>query len=148
MGNRAYILLPREVIAVLRRFSVLFFENSILSAIRSSCSTATAHARSKQSEWDEFPDRGELRSAQVEHLPKLPAQDKNASKYISRRSHTNDTSRSVTDLVVLAFRQLNEKFGDLVLDLHLAEDRRTIVRHGDIAVRRDENLVKAFMNNS
>jgi hypothetical protein len=30
-----------------------------------------------------------------------------------------------------------------VLDLHLSEDRRSVVGHGDIAVRGDEDLVQS-----
>ena len=44
-----HILLPRLVIAVLNRFSVLVVENSIVSEIVSRCSMATLQARSKPS---------------------------------------------------------------------------------------------------
>ena len=48
-GKGEYILLPRLVIAVLYRFSVLAAENSMVSDIVSRCSMATLQARSKPS---------------------------------------------------------------------------------------------------
>jgi len=51
-----------------------------------------------------------------------------------RGRRTDNTSGSVTNLVVLALGELYEELCDLVLDFHLAEDCGTIVCDGDIAV--------------
>jgi hypothetical protein len=56
---------------------------------------------------------------------------------------TDDTSSPIPNLIVLTLTDLYQQFGDLVLDLHLSEDRRSVVGHGDIAVRGDEDLVQS-----
>jgi hypothetical protein len=47
---------------------------------------------------------------------------------------TDNTGSSVSNLVVLALGELDEELCDLVLDLHLAEDRGTIVGDCDITI--------------
>lgn len=59
-----------------------------------------------------------------------------------RTGQHHDTGRSVTNLVVLALGQLDEQLCNLVLQLHIRHNRRTIVGHLDIAVRADQNLVE------
>jgi hypothetical protein len=39
----------------------------------------------------------------------------------------DDAGRAVADLVVLALGQLDQELADLVLDLHLLQDRRAVV---------------------
>jgi hypothetical protein len=60
------------------------------------------------------------------------------------QSLTDYASCAVTNLIVLAFRELYEEFGYWMFDLHLAKNGSTIVGHGNFTVRRDENLVKAW----
>ena len=57
---------------------------------------------------------------------------------------TDYTGGSITDLVVLRFGQLNEELCDLVLNLHLAEDRRAVVCDGDVSIGGDKNFVEAW----
>lgn len=57
---------------------------------------------------------------------------------------TNDTSGTVPNFIVLALGQLNEQLGDLVFNLHFAQDGRTIVGHRDFSVRRHKDLIQAF----
>jgi len=59
-----------------------------------------------------------------------------------RAGEDHNARRAVADFRVLALAELHEELGDLVLDLHPAEDRRTVVRHCDVAVRGDEDLVE------
>ena len=56
---------------------------------------------------------------------------------------TNNTSCPITDLVVLTLGKLNEKFRDLMFNLHLTKDRRAVVRYGDVAIGGDENFIEA-----
>jgi hypothetical protein len=56
---------------------------------------------------------------------------------------TNDTGRAVSNLIVLRLADLHEQLGNLVLNLHLLQNRRAIVRDGDVAVGWDEDFVEA-----
>jgi hypothetical protein len=47
---------------------------------------------------------------------------------------TNDTGRAVSNLIVLRLADLHEQLGNLVLNLHLLQNRRAIVSDGDVAV--------------
>ena len=47
---------------------------------------------------------------------------------------TDNTGRSVPNLVVLALGELDKEFGDLVLDFHLPENSGTVVGHGDVSI--------------
>jgi hypothetical protein len=75
----------------------------------------------------------------------MPCQKANEQKTIAITTTelTDDTSSPITNLIVLTLTDLYQQLGDLVLDLHLAEDRRSVVGHGDIAVGRDEDLVQS-----
>lgn len=61
-----------------------------------------------------------------------------------RRVRTNYTGSAIPDLIILALGQLYEQLGDLVLDLHLAEDSRTIIRNSDLAIRGDEDFIQPY----
>ena len=50
-------------------------------------------------------------------------------------SKNNDTSSSITDLVVLRLRKLDEEAGSLVLNLHLLNNGGTVVGDNDITIR-------------
>jgi hypothetical protein len=56
---------------------------------------------------------------------------------------TDNTSSPIPNLIILTLTDLYQQLGDLVLDLHLSEDRRSVVGHGDIAVGGDEDLVQS-----
>jgi hypothetical protein len=56
---------------------------------------------------------------------------------------TDNTSSPIPNLIVLTLTDLYQQLGDLMLDLHLTEDRRSVVGHGDIAVGGDEDLVQS-----
>lgn len=58
------------------------------------------------------------------------------------RTLTDNTSCTITNLVILALRQLHQKPRNLVLNLHLTQDSRSIVRDSDLTVGRDEDFVK------
>jgi hypothetical protein len=57
---------------------------------------------------------------------------------------TNNTSGSIANFVVLALGELNKKFCNLVINLHLVKNGGSIVGHRQITIRRNENLVQAF----
>lgn len=57
---------------------------------------------------------------------------------------THYAGSAISNLIVLAFRQLHEQFRDLMLHFHLAQYCRAIVRDGDLSVRRDEDLVQPY----
>lgn len=59
---------------------------------------------------------------------------------------TDDTSGTVSYLVILTFRQLYKQLRDWVLDFHLAQDSRAVVRHGDFAIWRYQNFIQAYWN--
>jgi hypothetical protein len=68
------------------------------------------------------------------------------ARLTSRRQRlqlTDDTSSPIPNLIILALTDLYQQLGDLVLDLHLTEDRRSVVGHGDIAIGGDEDLVQS-----
>jgi len=55
---------------------------------------------------------------------------------------TDDTSSTVADFIILALADLYQKLGNLVLYFHLTKNSRSVVGHGDITIRRDQDLVK------
>jgi hypothetical protein len=57
--------------------------------------------------------------------------------------HTDNSSGSIPDLVILALGELNQQFSNLVLHFHLAQDRRAIIRHGNFTIGRDEDFVES-----
>jgi len=63
---------------------------------------------------------------------------------LQQRAREHDDARgAVADLVVLAGRQLDNQPRNLVLHLHLCQDRRAVVGDRHVAVGRDEHLVHA-----
>lgn len=56
---------------------------------------------------------------------------------------TNNAGRSVADFLVLALGQLDKQLCDLVLHLHLAENRCAVVGDCYFAIGGDEDLVEA-----
>jgi len=56
-------------------------------------------------------------------------------------SQYNNTSGSITNLIILRSRKLNKKFGSLMMDFHLFEDSGTIISDDDFTVWRDEHLI-------
>lgn len=146
--------------AVLNRFSVLPTPNSITSAVLSSSSTATLHAFSKPSAmrigWMPRSSSASdaLKSApartgsaqEAESARQQPCQRRSSRppRAQARGGRTNDAGRAVSNLVVLRLADLHEQLGNLVLDLHLLQDRRAVVGDGDVAVGRDEDLVETW----
>mmetsp|Transcript_27203 Transcript_27203/g.92600 ORF Transcript_27203/g.92600 Transcript_27203/m.92600 type:complete len:580 (+) Transcript_27203:51-1790(+) len=61
-----------------------------------------------------------------------------------RPGEHDDARRAVADLVVLGLRQLDQEPGHLVLDGHLVQDRRAVVRDRDVAVGAHHHLVHAL----
>lgn len=61
-----------------------------------------------------------------------------------RSGQDDDTGRSVSDLLVLRLADLDEQLGDLVLNLHVLQDRGAVVGNGDVAVGGDEDLVETW----
>ena len=59
-------------------------------------------------------------------------------------ARTDNTSSSITNLIVLALRQLYQQLRDLVLNFHLPKNRCTIVCHSDVAVGGNQNFVKTY----
>jgi hypothetical protein len=57
------------------------------------------------------------------------------------KSRTDHARSPVSRLRILALAQLDEKLGDLVLDLHAGENRGTVIGHRDVAVGRYQDLV-------
>lgn len=55
---------------------------------------------------------------------------------------TNDTSSTVSDLVILTLGKLYQQLRDLMLNSHLIEDSCTIVGDSDITIGGDQNLVE------
>lgn len=60
-----------------------------------------------------------------------------------RASEHHDARGSVADFVILRLRELDEEAANLVLNVHLLEDRGAVVGDGHVAVRADEHLVHA-----
>lgn len=60
---------------------------------------------------------------------------------------TDDTSCTVTDLIVLALRQLHQKLGNLVLNLHLTQNSCAIICDCNLSVWRNEDLVQTCAYN-
>jgi hypothetical protein len=58
-------------------------------------------------------------------------------------SQNNDACGSITDLVILRLRQLDQQLCDMVAHFHLLQDSSTIVCDCNIAIGGDENLVEA-----
>jgi len=59
-------------------------------------------------------------------------------------SEDNNTSCSITDLVILRSGQLDEEFGGLVMNFHLFQDGGTIIGDDDFTIWTDEHLVHTF----
>jgi hypothetical protein len=54
----------------------------------------------------------------------------------------NDTSGTISNLVILRFGKLYQKFCNVVRDLHLRQDSGAIIGHGNVTVWRNQNLVQ------
>jgi hypothetical protein len=55
---------------------------------------------------------------------------------------TNDTSSTVPNLIILTLADFHQELGDLMFYFHLTKDGRSVVGHGDIAIRRDQDFVQ------
>jgi hypothetical protein len=89
-----------------------------------------------------FLGRVSFRFALAEH-PQALKEGKKKLKLGDADSRTNDTSCSIPDFIVLALRQLNEEFCDLVFNFHLSKDRSPIVGYCDFSIGRYQYFVKA-----
>ena len=65
-------------------------------------------------------------------------------KSMNRPRRTDDARRSIANFFILTFGQLHQKFCDLVLDLHLAEDCGAVVGDCYVSICGYEDLVEAL----
>lgn len=56
--------------------------------------------------------------------------------------HTNNSSGSITNLIILGFWQLHHQFGNLVVHIHHAKDGSSIIGDSNLAILVDHHLVK------
>lgn len=68
--------------------------------------------------------------------------EKNSGNGQERR-RTNNTSSTITNLIVLRLGELHEKLCDRMFDLHLTQNSGTIVRDGDLSVWGNQDFVQA-----
>ena len=152
-NTTSYLLTILElsvVIAVSMRASGFSFVNVIVSAMVLRYSTAILQAytvndnenqilvRNHQQFWrDGCPCPTEERPKQYRECGRTYFLQQSSSK-------DNNTSSTVTNLVILALRQLNEKLGSLMLDLHVLHDGGAIVCDANITILTDQHFVHTY----